>query len=88
MVNQTAVPVMVTAVKVGGVTFTVSGVAFTVSDETYGHCHMCTYVSFITDCKKFRHQLKVMPPTVSFFTVKVNCNPVNRHKGGLLVGCD
>ena len=34
-------------------TFTVSGVTFTVSDKTYRHCPVCTYVSFITNCKSF-----------------------------------
>ena len=35
---------------VGGITFTVGGITFTVGDETYRHCPMCTYVSFVTDC--------------------------------------
>ena len=30
---------------------------FYISDETYRHCPVCTYVSLVTDCKKFRHWL-------------------------------
>ena len=46
---------IVKVTKLTGVvfTFTVGGITFTVSDETYRHCPVCTYVSFITNCKSF-----------------------------------
>ena len=34
-------------------TFTVGHKTFTVGDETYRPCPVCTYLSFITDCKSF-----------------------------------
>ena len=47
-------------------TFTVSGNTFTVSDETYRCCPVCTYVSFITDCKSFATDCKSENSTCKF----------------------
>ena len=53
IVLQLTSTVKVTKLTGAVFTFTVGGITFTVSDETYRRCPVCSYVSFITNCKSF-----------------------------------
>ena len=48
---------MLMELTVSGITFTVGDETFYIDDETYIGTHRTAPVSFMTDCKKFRHQL-------------------------------